>query len=479
MKKINQILFIILIPLVMFFGCKERTDLTGPEPISGQADLSRFVSIGNSLTSGFESNALYESAQKYSIGNLISQQVNTPYEQPLISDPGIGGQIKIVSLNPFITTQEPVNGGVPINLNYQGYYNNLGVPGALLFDVMNATDSTHCASYLLGNPPSPNAFFNLVLRDLGTQFAQAQALQPTMITLWIGNNDVLGFAASGGFRPAQPTDAATFGGLYNQLADGLASTGAKVVVANIPDVTTIPFFTTVGPQFVQTLQGTGVQGFYYQKHGELVASQGAITQLSDYSILFTLLSQSYLAYFGQPSGKFYRDNNVDISILIQLGILDTTKAFGADPLNPIPDALVLDSNEIQTAVNATNAFNSYIAAAVNKYASQFALVNVNALLKNIRASDASGGTDFGGINFSTTFVTGGIFSLDGIHPTAQGKAILANEFLKTINSKFNANYKLIDIANIPGSLSFAKSVPINLFARGSYLDPAAYKNVLF
>ena len=101
----------------------------------------------------------------------------------------------------------------------------------------------------------PNPFFNLILRGIGTQFQQAKLLQPTMVACWIGNNDVLGYATNGGVPSALPTPAATFSSLYTQLGDSLASLGAKVVVVNIPDVTTIPFFTTVGPMFAQSAPG--------------------------------------------------------------------------------------------------------------------------------------------------------------------------------------------------------------------------------
>ena len=107
------------------------------------------------------------------------------------------------------------------------------------------------------------------------------------------------------------------------------------------------------------------------------------------------------------------------------------------------------------------------------------MVDVNSLFNSIRASDATGGTTYNGVKFTTTFVTGGLFSLDGVHPTAQGQAIVANEFLKVINDKFGSSYPLIDVSAIPGSLTLAKKGAINLFDKGAYLDPNAYKNVLF
>ena len=466
MKNKMKYLFLFITAALIFAGCQDRSELvapTAPSPVSGNANLTTYVAIGNSLTAGYQSSALYQSAQVYSYPNLIAQQVGASFEQPLIADPGIGGQIKIVSLEPFVTKTEPVQGGLPLNLNYPAPYNNLGVPGVVLADVMNST--TTAGSY------SKSPFIDIILRGLGTQFAQAKALHPTFITLWIGNNDVLGFATSGGANPSTPTDATTFGFLYGQLADSLAATGANVVVANIPNVTAIPFFTTVGPGFAQTLTANKVAGFYYQNHS-YVPQVGTPAQLANLSMLLTLVSQSYLADFGMPSGKFYRDNNLNPAMF---GV-DTTKAFGADPLNPIPNALILDADEISTANTATTNFNAAIQAAVDKYPDQFALVDINAIFNSIATN---GGISVNGIHFETTYVTGGLFSLDGVHPTAQGQAILANEFLKVINSKFGANYSLIDVSTIPGSLGLAKIAQINFANKNTYIDPNFKKYLMF
>jgi lysophospholipase L1-like esterase len=466
-KKLNIILGLLLTAAV-FFGCQDRTELAGVNPqvpVSGSVDLSKYVSIGNSLTAGYQSSALYQSAQQYSFPNLIAKQAGYGgFAQPLISDPGIGGRIKIVSLDPFVTASDP-SSGTPLALTYGAPYNNLGIPGVVLGDVMNSMSTA--TSY------SKSPFIDIILRGLGTQWQQTKVQQPSLITLWIGNNDVLGFATSGGAKPSSPTPSATFGFLYNQLADSLAATGAKVVVANIPNVTAIPFFTTVGPGFGQQLTAMQVPGFYYQDHN-FVPTAGAPAQLTSGQLLLTLVSQSYIAYFGKPSGKFYKDNNLNPALF---GV-DTTTAFGSQT-NPIPNALILDAGEIATANQATTDFNNAIADAVKKYPSQFALVDINAMFNAIRASDATGGTAFNGVKFSTTFVTGGLFSLDGVHPTAQGQAIVANEFLKVINNKFGSSYPLIDVSTILGSLTLAKKGSISLFSKGAYLDPDGYKNVLF
>jgi GDSL-like Lipase/Acylhydrolase len=393
MKNKIKYLFLLITTALIFFGCQDRTELVAPpatNPMSGNANLTTYVAIGNSLTAGYQSSALYQSAQIYSYPNQIAQKVGATFEQPLIADPGIGGQIKIVSLDPFVTETEPAQGGAPLNLNYPAPYNNLGIPGVVLADVMSST--TTAGSY------SKSPFIDIILRGLGTQFAQAKALHPTFITLWIGNNDVLGFATSGGANPSSPTDATTFGYLYGQLADSLAATGAKVVVANIPNVTAIPFFTTVGPAFAGELTSHGIAGFFYQDHN-YTPQIGSPQQLLNYSMLLTLVSQTYITDFGTPSGRFYRDHNINPTLV---GV-DTTKPFGASQGNPIPNALILDAGEISTANSATINFNAAIQTAVNKYPNQFALVDINGIFNSI----ALNGITENGVHFTTTFGTGG------------------------------------------------------------------------
>ncbi|MEJ2507850.1 MAG: hypothetical protein P8Y81_16440, partial [Ignavibacteriaceae bacterium] len=162
---------------VIIFGCEDYNKLTPPVIDPGNADFSRFVSIGNSLTAGYQSGSLFESAQMYSFGKQIADVMGVNYEQPLISEPGTTGRLEIQSLSPFVLYTHP-NTGKPVNLSYPKPYNNLGVPGALLYDVANATNSTNCASALFAN--SPNPLFVIILRNsafnIGTQIQQTAAL---------------------------------------------------------------------------------------------------------------------------------------------------------------------------------------------------------------------------------------------------------------------------------------------------------------
>ena len=172
--------------------------------------------------------------------------------QPLISEPGIGTRLRLTSLTPVQLQQQMVTGS-PKNSTHPAPFNNLAVPGAILYDVLDTTDFA-TKSVQRGNP-----FFQIVLRSkaLGpTMFHQAKALNPTFVFFWMGNNDVLGYAASGGTRGTDPTGKlptpdVIFQLLFRQAIDSLLKINStvKVAVANIPDVTVIPFFTTI-PWFI-------------------------------------------------------------------------------------------------------------------------------------------------------------------------------------------------------------------------------------
>ncbi len=478
MKLKFKFLTILLFSALFVISCDDYTEIEAPvqNNVSGNANFARFVSIGNSITAGYQSGTIYQSGQIYSYGNLIAQQVGTSYEMPLVSDPGLGGRMELQNLAPTIY-YNPSKGSL-LNANYPAPYNNLGVPGALTYDVLFATNSTNCASALFAN--SPNPYFDVILRNSvlnkGTQLEQALSLAPTFITLWIGNNDVLGYATSGGTSPAAPTSSAQFGQLFGGISQGLnqyaTQTGAKVVVANIPSVTAIPFFTTVGPlvatnpainwaqiKALQLASGLPASGLIYGSHeggtnlGQLPYKIGFADSSALYTstTLITLKGQSYAPLLGQPTGKFYRDNNLPIP----LGV-DTTKLFGFHPQNPFPDAFVLDPDEITTAANAVAAYNNTIATLAQNFG--FGLVDINTKFNEFRAGDFANGTIVNGIKFKTSFITGGLFSLDGVHPSNQAHGIVANEFIKVINSKFGASIPLVDVSTIPGSIFFTGKI---------------------
>jgi hypothetical protein len=158
MKKIIIALGLLSIIALAIIGCEDYNDLNAPELNLGSADFTRFVSVGNSLTMGEQSSSVFESAQMYSFGNIIAQQVGATYAQATFSEPGTPGRLEIASLSPFSTYTNPGQ-GTPTNLTYPAPYNNLGIKGAFLYDVLNARSANTCYTANFG---VPNPLFDAV-----------------------------------------------------------------------------------------------------------------------------------------------------------------------------------------------------------------------------------------------------------------------------------------------------------------------------
>ena len=85
-------------------------------------------------------------------------------------------------------------------------------------------------------------------------------------------------------------------------------------------------------------------------------------------------------------------------------------------------------------MNATDAYNATIDALVA--AKGLAKVDLKGIVQNA----SSGGVQFDGFTMSTDLVFGGLASLDGVHLTARGYALMANEFLAAIDAQYGSNF---------------------------------------
>ncbi|NIT61141.1 MAG: hypothetical protein GWN00_34535, partial [Aliifodinibius sp.] len=246
MKKL--ITFLILFALLAFTAC----DLETPEQpqlniSSKQLALSKVVFIGNSLTAGFQSAGLVKDLQKNSFPYLIAQQMGNAHEfqMPLIDDPGISIMpgAGVLSFNPSTGEIAPRGNytnptALLLNATLPRPYDNLGIPGATLKQALDAAT---------GVQADTNSFFDLILRNPNfanmTMVEQAQVLNPTFVIVWLGNNDVLGAAVSGGdltqITPAQDFQA-DYGRLLQELAK-IREGNVGIILANIPNVTDIPY----------------------------------------------------------------------------------------------------------------------------------------------------------------------------------------------------------------------------------------------
>ncbi|HEY6320923.1 MAG TPA: SGNH/GDSL hydrolase family protein [Thermoanaerobaculia bacterium] len=406
---------------------------------TGSADFTNYVSAGDSLTAGFMSGSLIDTSQLHDYPVIIATQAGvSDFEQPLVSPPGIPAILHLVGLFPTVIVPEPGQ-GQPENLNLPRLYNNLAVPGetaGTMITVKSDVPST-------GKP----GLHDLILRGFGTQLEEVIGAKPTFVSLWIGNNDALGAATSGNVALLTPLP--VFTQEYQTIVGAIASmTGAKMVIANIPDVTSIPFVTTIPPFLVDP---TTNQPVIF--NGNLVPLIG-------------------------PKGLLGPGDHV----LLSAGP-DLNKGLGIPrPLGtglPLPASDVLLAADAATIDNQVAAFNVVIQATAQQVGAAF--VDANALLKEL----ATTGIQVGGIPFNASFLTGGVFAYDGVHPTHFGYAFLANAFIDAINQKFGAAIPPANLSPaifgeaIGGPLGSASSLESSTASLSSATLPIVWTRYLF
>ncbi|MGH9331265.1 MAG: SGNH/GDSL hydrolase family protein [Vicinamibacterales bacterium] len=366
-----------------------------------QADLSRLVVVGDSLSAAFQNGALLGTQQVNGYAALVARQAGVDLALPLIGDPGIPNVLTLVDPGPPPVVV-PITGASVGRVDPLTQTRNLAVPGATVQDALSARPNTpidRLTDLVLGLPGLlPEVVFGVSGVSL-SQVEWAEQLAPTTVLVWLGNNDALGAALAG--DPAVLTPVADFETAYREVLGRLAATGATLVVANIPDVSAIAFLTPAEDVLALVAETTGLPA--------------AVVE----------------ALLGITAG----DRVTPDAFALIPGIL-------GNPLSgPLPGHVVVTAAEAATIEATTAAYNTVIAATAVTHGA--ALVDVNALVA--RARDR--GIVVGGQRLSTAFL-GGLFSLDGVHPTNTGYAVIAAEFVEVLNREFAAGLPHINVRQI-------------------------------
>lgn len=452
-------------------------------------DFSSYVAVGASFTAGFTDNGLFKATQENSFPNILAAKfgVAESFTQPLMND-NFGGLI--LGGNPVINpanmqrlfSERLVFGGagpVPLQAvdptamsttdfalnNPAGPFGNLGVPGAKSFHLVAPGYGN------LANFPSANPY---AIRMTGSTpnksiLELAVDQNPTFFTLSeVGGNDVLGYATSGGDGSNPITDIATFDASLNALVNGLTANGAKGAIGNLPDITSLSFFTTVAYNAVPLDAATAAQlnAGYAAYNGGLqqalaaLAGTGLLTEeeVAKRTINFsagqnavviidenlTNLGAINPAFAAIP--QFRQATAADLITLTAASILPT----GGGTASPLADTFVLTPEEQQEIAAATTAYNASISAIASSKG--LALVDLNAVL--VEATNT--GITFDEYSMNTSLVFGGLISLDGVHLTSRGYAYMANSFLRAIDNTYGSNF-----AEATNGLAKAANYPTN------------------
>jgi lysophospholipase L1-like esterase len=490
-----------------FASCEPEFDKeVGANYSSGEADFTSYVAIGNSLTAGYMDGTVSRVGQTYSYPNLLAQQFalvgGGAFTQPSFAEDvnNLGGIQGLTGtrlvINASVGGVQPIAGSPTITLTPQAMaYNNMGVPGAKSFHLL-APGYGSAANLLLGraNP----YFVRHATSSSATVIGDAMTKNPTFFTNWIGANDVLAYATSGGTMPDNPltttvdesvmsandhnttgninpltygpndiTNTNLYESTYRNMINTLTNGGAKGVVCTIPSVTSIPYFTTVpfNPVPLDNAKATQLNTGFATYNGALdfAFSNGLITNAERLARKINFVAGknpvvivdndlTNLSTFSIPSYRM--TTSQDLIVLTASSFIGTQ--VGTNPLMinglsvPLANKWVLTATEKSKVASATNAFNASIRSiAATK---NLAVADMNSIMTQLVSGLRIETGQVYTANYFSGSATEGLvlFSLDGVHPNARGYAVITNEIIKVINAHYKSNLPLHNPSYFPG-----------------------------
>ena len=371
------------------------------------ADLSRLVIAGDSLSAGYQNSQLLEAGQKAGYANLVATQARVDLHLPLVLTPGFPQVQAIPGTFVTITGIDPLVAPWIIDRQTQ----DLAVPGYTLQAFVGLPAPCFPTSFMPPatlQAPFPIEFMASQILNPGcratgaTQLALAAGLKPSTAIMWIGSNDVL-FPLLFGISPTKTAD---FAGMYLLAISTMAHSSKKLVVATIPDVTLLPYLTSV-PDLAAILGlPPGVPAALGLQPGDKVTPYA-----------FPLIAAALVD--PQPLPEVMPDPTSPTGFV--------PVVVRAKQLSAIRQAVLTYNAVIYTGALLTGA----------------TVVDINSLVNQLAAN----GVMINGHPLTTAFM-GGLFSLDGVHPTNTGYALIANEFIKTMNRRLNTQIPPVSVEQV-------------------------------
>jgi len=392
---------------------KDSVDVLSP-PAAANPIFQRYVALGNSITAGYQSSGISDSTQKESYARLLAEQMHTSYVYPQLVNPGCpppiaNFQTRIRTSGDTISNSCRLRNAATTLL----VQNNVAVPGATSFD-----------------PTAPTTKASNILTQLflggKTQVQRALDAQPTFVSVWIGNNDVLDAAAKGVTVYQNATDAGsvavktalstqgitdtlTFVANYKKMIDQLlVQPNLKGILIGVVDVTQIPFIFSV-----DSLIGEPATKAYFD-----AAVGHATTITADCAGSGALVTLGMIQFLkGNPTAP----------ISCTKGVVPTAPAIG--------DFFILDAADQALFHKVITRYNGYIKAKADSIG--FAYLDPNPLLAGLRG--APGGIPLVPVLSSPTATFGPYISLDGIHPSGKAHRAIAGALVLAINAKYGTS----------------------------------------
>ncbi|MEQ1734476.1 MAG: hypothetical protein ABL940_12440 [Bacteroidia bacterium] len=395
---------------------------------SGDANFARVVTIGDNFMTGYGNGVLNENNQTHSVayfvGTQLSNVTGATFTQPLmLAGNGVGPNAKPWE-STFVTnyrlgyktyTCETVPGLSPLKdlatyvqsaqyfTAFTGAINDYSAPFTTTNDIVNATTGANL--YLNRFAPAGTQVLDKIV-----------ATKPTFATVWLGMEDVYKYIRNGAAY-GSATPAATFEANLDKIVKTLNDNGTKGVLANIPSFEVFPYYTYFGPFRAVLRQG--------QADSLNGPTQGYFEWKKDTNSFIITPADKY-----DPNSFNSRHMGKGEYITLSVNV-DSIKCHRLGLLSDIPNRYVLDSVEVTAIKTLITQYNNSIKTIADKY--NWAHVDMNSYFAVVNK-----GVKNAGVDYSTAFLSGNFIGLDAFHPTQKGYEMISNEFIKAINTKYNA-----------------------------------------
>lgn len=380
-------------------ACDDASLMPPDEPEEG-AMFQRYVSLGASVTAGFESGGINDSTQAHSWPALLADAMGTEFNQPLLASPGCPPPFTNILEGTRVGGGDAGSCGLraqPISTELH----NLAVPGAEVGDLLDN----------LGPDSDANPLTQLILGGR-TQIEAAADADPTFVSVFAGANDILGVAQSGDPSPATPIQ--EFTSEYQTLVSEVAALNPEgAVLAGIPNI------------FAVDLASGAVPFPFLSLGAAYAAAEGQPGWPPTFDVADNCAPQS-----GFPDGEPGEAALIPFSY--GFGQLFAAAEQGqAVQLDCVNDPEVLTTTEWGQASATVQAYNAVIQQAAD--AQGWAYADMTQVITDVR--DAGLIPPFPNLAAAPD-IFGPIFSQDGIHVAAPGQA----EFAAGIAEAVDATY---------------------------------------
>jgi lysophospholipase L1-like esterase len=408
----TRVIAALLLALPLLAGCYENDPLNSPDLSTSNGLMARYVSMGNSITAGYQSAGINDSTQQRSYAVLFANRANAPFFVPSLQGRGCA---------PPLTnnvTGARVGGGTASTCDLRAdqrlfYVSNVAVPGATSF---SPTDNLSAFA-------NSNALTTFILGGR-TQVQAMQDASPTFVTAWIGNNDILGSFTSGSNpgNPALITPQPVFEANYSAMLDGIDASGASGALIGVVDVTAAPFASRTAIYYCLT----------YTDPLRCVAPLPT-TPDPNLAGLAALGRWTVLVNCAAPTGLATL-----IPWTIALTKLKTAVAGLPQTMDCSNDAQVVTPTELAGLQAATAGFNAYISSQAASRG--MAYWDPNPVLLDLKATGAIPSIpNFAPALANLPVTFGNYFSLDGVHPSTLTHQLVADSLVATVNAFFGTS----------------------------------------